>query len=71
MSKTMSDNDKFFFTVAVAMTFVLGFFIGILAASSMSKEEAVKAGAAVMVPNHKTQKFEFHWLSGGTNLVRE
>ena len=67
----MSDSDKFFFTVAVAMTFVLGFFIGILADDKMSKEEAVKAGAAVMVPNHKTQKFEFYWLTGGTNIVRE
>ncbi len=70
----MSNDDKIVITVfyavtLYAVTLVVGFFIGILAEDKTFQKEAIKAGVAVMVPNNETQKFEFHWLTGGTNIV--
>ena len=65
----MSNDDKFVITVSYIATLVVGFFIGILAEDKTFQKEAIKAGVAVMVPNHETQTFEFHWLTGGTNIV--
>jgi hypothetical protein len=65
----MINDDKFVITVSYAVVVVLGFFIGVVVEDKTFQKEAIKAGVAVMVPNNETQKFEFHWLTGGTNIV--